>query len=280
MTTPRSRARLGTAILLLVIVALGFVLVARQRREARLRAALALFENRANRSSYGRLNSLDLSLKWPDQATLNEVIKQVGFITNRPGFAGRRRLSLPIYVDPIGLQEAGQSLTSRVIGPPPKNSLTIQEHLRRVLEPLGLAYQVKDGSLMVTSRQAVERSHQLILKRLNQPIALKWTDESSLENVIERVSLSTRGPGLPLGLPIYVDYWGLSEIDSSLDNVIVAPPPRAELPVREHLRRILEPLGLVYQLRDGAVMITSRQFVDETIEQQEDGGFEQGNGPQ
>jgi len=279
MTTPKSRTRLGTAILLLVIVALGFVLVAQQRREARLRTALALFQNRAHHRIYGSLNQHEISLKWADDATLDEVIGQVKRITNLPRFA-QLRVGLPTYVDPIGLGEARQSLTSRVIGPPPKESLPIEEHLRRILGPLGLAYQVKDGSLMITSRQAVERSHELILNRLNQPISLKWADGSSLEEVIDQVSLSTRGPGLALGLPIYVDYWGLSEIDRSLNNLILAPPPPEERPVREHLRRILQPLGLTYQLRDGAIMITSGKLVDETIEQQENGGFEKGNGPQ
>jgi len=277
MKTTKTRARLGTAILLLAIVALGFVLFAQQRREARLREALALFQNRAHHRIYGSLNVHEISLKWPDDATLEEVIGQVKRITTLPRFA-QLRFGLPTSVDPIGLREAGQSLTSRVKGPPPKESLPIEEHLRRILEPMGLAFQVKDGSLMITSRQAVEQSHELILSRLNQPVSLKWADDSSLEIVIQQVSLSTRGPGLPLGLPIYMDYWGLSEIDRSLDHLIVAPPPREDLPVREHLRRILEPLGLAYQLRDGALIIKSRNLVDETREKQEDGRFEEGNG--
>jgi hypothetical protein len=75
-----TRARLITATLVLVIVGLTYVLVAKQRKEVRLRAALALFENRAHEWIYYDLNdssSFVTALKWTDQASLEEVIAQI-----------------------------------------------------------------------------------------------------------------------------------------------------------------------------------------------------------
>ncbi len=50
-------------------------------------------------------------------------------------------------------------------------------------------------------------------------------------------------------------------------NIIVAPLPDAALPVREQLRRILEPLELTYELRNGAIMITAKNGRDAAIAQ-------------
>ena len=63
---------------------------------------------------------------------------------------------IPIYVDPIGLQEAEKSMTSPVKRPSPVNRLTLGEQLRNVLGPLGLGYVVKDGFLMVTSKESLD----------------------------------------------------------------------------------------------------------------------------
>jgi hypothetical protein len=257
-----TRARLVTATLVLVIVGLTYVLVAKQRKEVRLRAALALFENRAHEWIYYDLNdssSFVTALKWTDQASLEEVIAQIEFITNRPRFADLR-FGLPIHVDPIGLREAGQSLASRVSVRPPTEEVSVQSLLHGILEPMGLAFQVKDGTLTITSRQAVERSHERLISRLDQPISPNWAAQVPLRRAIEQVRFSTRGPGLPVGLPIYEDVDNLFEnFNKRSLEVNVAPLPGAALPVREQLRRILEPLALKYELRDGVIMIVAKK---------------------
>ena len=67
---------------------------------------------------------------------------------------------LPVLVDPDGLREAGQTLESPVKVPPKDpvtgNPLSIGRQLRIVLEPLGLAVDVKDGAIVITSRGRVE----------------------------------------------------------------------------------------------------------------------------
>ena len=57
MTWPGTRSRLGTAFLLVTILVLGISVVAERRKEARLRAALARFQARADQNAYNRLNA-------------------------------------------------------------------------------------------------------------------------------------------------------------------------------------------------------------------------------
>ena len=113
-----------TAVLVLAILVLGLAVVAQQRRETRLKRALALFRNRAHQNLYIRLHgpsppvgiSPRLSLKWGATAPLEEVISQIKLFTNRR--TTRLRSSFPIEIDSAGLAESGQSLTSLVRLPP------------------------------------------------------------------------------------------------------------------------------------------------------------------
>ena len=56
MTSPRARIRPVTVILVLAILVLGLLVTAQERREARLRSALAHFRNRAHQEIYSSLN--------------------------------------------------------------------------------------------------------------------------------------------------------------------------------------------------------------------------------
>jgi hypothetical protein len=65
---------------------------------------------------------------------------------------GQDGKSIPIYVDPIGLQEAERSVTSVVLidleGVPLKTSL------RLCLKQLGLLYSIRDGLLLISSEES------------------------------------------------------------------------------------------------------------------------------
>jgi len=82
-------------------------------------------------------------------APLEDVLHFIKSATSGPGDPG-----IPIYVDPVGLQEAEKTMTSPVTveskGEPLKTSL------KRLLKPLGLTYTVKDGLLLVTSVEAAD----------------------------------------------------------------------------------------------------------------------------
>src|SRR5260370_28678745 len=134
MTTPKMRARLSTAILLCVIATLGFALVREQRKEARLREALALFVGRAHDRFWAHLNRErplriwpTFCLKWDKESSLQDVIGQMRAFTNQPKLRALG-LWIPIHVDSVGLEEAGHSLSTPVKVPPaPKNDLSIHE---------------------------------------------------------------------------------------------------------------------------------------------------------
>lgn len=61
---------------------------------------------------------------------------------------------LPLFVDPVGLQEAGQTMMSRVTID--RQGVPLRDALRESLGQLGLTYTVKNGLITVTSEEAVD----------------------------------------------------------------------------------------------------------------------------
>jgi hypothetical protein len=145
-----------------LILVLGYFLAVRQRREARLRAALALYKSRAT-GEIADLMGRWIPLDWPQDTPLGEAIEHIKAGTKAgTAFTWGFPKGLPILVDPEGLREAGASLSSPVATPPDDSSSTqfsLRQKLRIILEPLGLAYQVKGGAIVITSRsRAVAQS--------------------------------------------------------------------------------------------------------------------------
>jgi hypothetical protein len=149
----RKRSRLSTLLLLIVIAVLVCALVAQQRKEARLRAALALYKSRSHEDILTILSQADV-LDLSGESTLAEVIARIKVRSSRRSAFPR---GVPIYVDPISLRSTGQSLSSPVNLPSrPVDGLSLRESLRLILHPLGLAYRVKDGSIIITVRDRDE----------------------------------------------------------------------------------------------------------------------------
>lgn len=146
------RIRLSTLLLLMIVLALLFGLYRQRLREKELRANLSLYRAPTTEGIYDALDQ-PLALTYADGAGLEEVLKETKRVST-----GKPKLTsgIPIYVDPIGLQEAEQSMTSPVNRPPLADKVTLGEHLRNVLGPLGLGYVVKDGFLMVTSKESLD----------------------------------------------------------------------------------------------------------------------------
>jgi hypothetical protein len=82
-----------------------------------------------------------------EETTLEDVLKHVAEATRGPD--GK---NIPIYVDPIGLQEAEKSMTSTL-----KNldldGIPLKITLKMLLKQLDLAYSVRDGILVITSEE-------------------------------------------------------------------------------------------------------------------------------
>ena len=86
-------------------------------------------------------------MPFPEDTPLEDILKHVRAATRGPN--GK---AIPIYVDPIGLQEAERSMTStarnvELEGVPLKTSL------RLCLEQLDLTYSIRDGLLLITSTE-------------------------------------------------------------------------------------------------------------------------------
>ncbi len=139
----------------MVVVALLFGLYAQKRRQARLLDALSLYRNLRSEEIYNALE-VPITLTYADGDPLDVVLKDIKAQTTKNPKLPKIPSGIPIYVDPLGLQEAERSLNSLVKRPPSADTLTLSEHLARVLDSLGLAYQVKDGYLMITSKESID----------------------------------------------------------------------------------------------------------------------------
>jgi hypothetical protein len=162
---PMKRIRLSTVLLLVVILVLGYVSIEAQRREARLRAALAAYQRRSERHIVSLLSGGWFPIEWPDGTPLEEAIRQITVFTSRSQ-ARHFPKGVPVYVDPNALRRAGKTLKSPMKGLPadPNGAFALRQKLQSVLEPMGLAFEVKDGSILITTPDAIENPDRLELK--------------------------------------------------------------------------------------------------------------------
>jgi hypothetical protein len=84
-----------------------------------------------------------ISMPFANETPLEEVIKYIKTATTGPGLDQ----GIPIYVDPVGLQEADRTMSSPVTIN--LDGVTLKKSLRLMLRQLGLVYTVKDGLLTI-----------------------------------------------------------------------------------------------------------------------------------
>jgi hypothetical protein len=85
-----------------------------------------------------------IPMEYANETPLDDVLKDITQATTTPSFEG-----IPIFVDPLGLQEAKRSLTSIVSID--LDGVPLKITLKLMLKQLGLAYTVKDGLLIIKS---------------------------------------------------------------------------------------------------------------------------------
>ena len=152
----KMRLRLSTLILLIIIFGMAVTLVLQQQREARLRSALRSARNAA--SDKAILMALDQPfdaklIPRPTLALLLQEIKRVtsnGWVVTSNGGLWD---GIPIYVDRIGLQEAGVTMNSPVTVS--SKAVPIRKALQDALGQLKLVYTVKDGFMLITSKESI-----------------------------------------------------------------------------------------------------------------------------
>lgn len=92
-----------------------------------------------------------ISMSFNDDTSLEDVLKYIKQATTTSTYAG-----IPIYVDPIGLQEAEKSMTSTV-----RNialeGVPLRVTLKLLLSQLDLTYKIKDGLLTITSKESADQ---------------------------------------------------------------------------------------------------------------------------
>ena len=95
-----------------------------------------------------------IPLHFVDETPLEDVLKSIKEGTARADSSGK---AIPIYVDPIGLQEAEKTLAS-VVSNLDFDGVPLGSSLRSCLKQLDLAYSVKDGLLTITSQESNDHS--------------------------------------------------------------------------------------------------------------------------
>ena len=215
-------------------------------------------------------------MKYANETPLEDVLKDIKKATKGPRDSG-----IPIYVDPIGLQEAEKSLTSTITinveNRPLKTTLPL------ILKQLGLVYYVADGLLIIASAERSmdeelkfvnqritndksDRS-QVIVAKLAESVPMLFQDDTPLDGVLKYIKAATKGPA-DSGIPIYVDPVGLQEAEKSLTSTIRIGVEG--VPLRRTLRLLLRQLDLTYYVSDGLLVIVSM----ETWDREEDSGQE------
>jgi RNA polymerase sigma factor (sigma-70 family) len=97
-----------------------------------------------------------------------------------------------------------------------------------------------------------------VIAKLDEPLVMKFADETPLEEILKYIKLSTESPGLAKGIPIYVDPVGLSEADKTM-NSTVRNMDLEGVPLRRTLQLALAQLDLIYFVEDGMMIITSKE---------------------
>ncbi|WP_165064144.1 RNA polymerase sigma factor [Paludisphaera rhizosphaerae] len=94
----------------------------------------------------------------------------------------------------------------------------------------------------------------MMLKKLEEPIAMIFPNETPLEDILKYVKQATDAPNDD-GLELYVDPQGLQEADKTLTSPVALEVEG--VPLRRTLQLLLDQLGLVYFVEDGMVVITA-----------------------
>ena len=89
-----------------------------------------------------------ITLHFPNETPLQEVLKHIKDTAKDAD--GKK---LPIYVDPVGLQEAEKTLDAPVSFD--LEDVPLKSALRLLLRQLGMAYCVRDGVLIISSLQGI-----------------------------------------------------------------------------------------------------------------------------
>jgi hypothetical protein len=152
-TKIRWTIRLSTLILLTLVAGLSIALYVQHEREKQLVSALR-FARHFNEEALTSALDKPFTMAVPPtgRTTLVGLLRYV----RTESITGYLWNGAPIFVDPDGLKEVGQTQNALIVVP--TTGASIKTVLTTELGKLKLGYVVKDGILTITSRDAIDKS--------------------------------------------------------------------------------------------------------------------------
>jgi hypothetical protein len=219
------------------------------------------------------LNALEkpIAMSFPDETPLEDVLKYIKEATKN----SERDSGIPIYVDPVGLQDAEKALNSTIKididGKPLSTTLPL------VLGQLGLDHCAKDDLLFISSPDGVaaeQKRHavaplddtadtKVVMDALEKAISMAFPIETPLEDVLKYIKQATTNGERDSGISIYVDPLGLQEAEKSSTSTITID--LEGVPLKTTLRHLLRQLRLGYLVKKGVLHVTSIERVEKEL---------------
>jgi RNA polymerase sigma factor (sigma-70 family) len=122
---------------------------------------------------------LALTMSFAEETPLDDVLKHIKQATKSTELPK----GIPIYVDPIALQEAEKSLTSTITMD--LDGVPLRRTLQLLLKQLGLVYYVYDGMLHITSEESEDTNPTLEPSPIEMKIAKAVRGELALKEMKE-----------------------------------------------------------------------------------------------
>jgi hypothetical protein len=97
-----------------------------------------------------------------------------------------------------------------------------------------------------------------IRRTLEQPIPIRFPQETPLEDVLKSIKDATKGPD-DTGIPIYVDPVGLQAAERTMTSPVTLD--LEGVPLKTTLRLMLRQLGLAYAVRSGVLVISEADSI-------------------
>ncbi len=202
-----------------------------------------------------------------NETPLEAVLKSIKQVTAE-GKEGKDE-GLPIYVDPVGLQEAEKTMTSPVTLS--MNGVSVATALELMLKQLGLTFNVlKDGVVVITNDASEDRTEYSVpvtaaaaraWLKLHRPASLAF-QEAPLSDVIKAIKKATADKDCPSGLPVYVDPAALEGGEKTMSAPISLN--LEGIPLATSLALVAKQVGLVFRVQeDGIVMIQQEEEAEE-----------------
>lgn len=209
-----------------------------------------------------------VKLPFKDETPLVDVVKYINTATQGPEFPS----GLPIYVEPIGLQEAEKSLNSPVLLA--MEGISLASGLDLMLKQLGLAYFVRpDGILWITSEASkdtpprdqgipVTAAAARAWLALQKPATLDFRESKPLADVLRQLKELTRDGDKP-GLRFYVDPVDLQDAEKSMESPVTLD--LEDFPLATALDLMTRQLGLTYRVQDDGIVVIRSEPDDEAL---------------